>query len=154
MVGSNNPPDGLLNAPSPKIELTVPRTTQYLGLVRRVVAMAAERVGFEAGEVDKVELAVDEACSNAVLYGQAEAGQLSIVVEITEGRFTVILPEDGPAFAFEDKGNFSVKDHHDDVDYGGLGIYIIKNFMDEVFYEHTPELGNVIIMSKLRSVSV
>ena len=40
----------LLSALSPKIHLQVPRTTQYLGMVRRVVAMAAERVGFNAEE--------------------------------------------------------------------------------------------------------
>lgn len=154
MSGTPNPPHAPLNAPPPKIELRVPRTTQYLGLVRRVVAIAAERVGFEPEEVDKVELAVDEACSNAVLYGQDEAGQLHVVVEITEERFTIVLRENGPAFAFEEKGNFSVEDHYEQVDYGGLGIYIIKNFMDEVTYEHTDELGNVITMSKFRSVSV
>ncbi len=143
-----------MTPPPPKIELTVPRTTQYLGMVRRVVAMAAERIGFELTEVDMIELAIDEACSNAVIYGTAEDGQLKITVEITDERFTVVLCEDGPRFPFEEKGNFKVEEQLGSVDHGGLGIYIIKRFMDEVSYAHTKECGNVITMTKLRSVTV
>jgi serine/threonine-protein kinase RsbW len=143
-----------LTAPPPKIELTVPRTTQYLGMVRRVVAMAAERVGFEPTEVDMIELAIDEACSNAVIYGTSVDGQLKISVEITDVRFTVVLSEDGPRFPFEDKGNFNVEEQLGASEHGGLGIYIIKRFMDEVSYTHSDECGNVITMTKLRSVPV
>lgn len=144
----------LLKPPPPKIALTVPRTTQYLGMVRRVVAMAAERVGFATEEVDKIELAIDEACSNAVLYGAEDEAQLAIEVEITEEQFMVTLRDHGPPFDFEGSGNFKVEERLESVEYGGLGIYIIKNFMDDVSYQHTPAHGNVIKMAKLRPISV
>jgi serine/threonine-protein kinase RsbW len=144
-----------LRGTPPKIELTVPRTTQYLGMVRRVVAMAAERVGFVPEEVDMIELAIDEACSNAVLYACDEDGQLDIIVEITDQRFTIIMRDHGgERFDFEGEGNFEVEEKLQGTQHGGLGIYIIKNFMDEVTYEYSQEYGNVILMAKLRPVSV
>jgi serine/threonine-protein kinase RsbW len=141
-----------MSAPNPRIQLTVPRTTQYLGMVRRVVAMAAERVGFDGEEVDKIELAIDEACSNSVLYAQAEPGELEIEVKITDERFTVVLRDDGAPFDFDARGNFEVEDQLRSVEYGGLGIYIIKNFMDDVQYRHTGR-GNELVMAKLRPVT-
>ena len=135
----------------PRIELTVPRTTQYLGMVRKVVAMAAARVGFPREEVDLIELAVDEACSNAILYADDDSpATLSLEVAISETEFTIVLNDGGPCYDFEGKGNFQVEEQLGARESGGLGIYIIKTFMDEVCYEHSPETGSVITMTKLR----
>lgn len=131
----------------------MPRASQYLGMVRRVVAMAAERVGFDPEDVDKIELAIDEACSNAVLYGGDGPGLLDVEVVVTPQRFAVTLRDDGEAFDFEGRGNFDLSERNRSVEYGGLGIYIIKNFMDEVSYRHD-ERGNTLRMAKLRSVGV
>lgn len=139
----------------PRIELTVPRTTQYLGMVRKVVAMAAERVEFPPEEVDKIELAIDEACSNAVLYGDEAAAELRISVAIDEERFVVVMQDStGDAFDFEGRGNFDLDEKLASVEHGGLGIYIIKNFMDEVRFEHSASHGNVLTMVKLRSFAL
>lgn len=134
----------------------VPRTTQYLGMVRKVVAMAAERVGFPTAEVDLIELAVDEACSNAVIHGSDQGcpANMKLEVDITLAKFMIILRDGGPRYDFEDKGNFQVEDQLQAKEHGGLGIYIIKNFMDEVQYEYTEQDGSVITMVKLRPVSV
>lgn len=135
----------------PRIELTVPRTTQYLGMVRKVVAMAAARVGFPREQVDLIELAVDEACSNAILYAAADSpSDLTLEVDISEAEFKIVLNDGGPCYDFAAKGNFKVEDQLSAKESGGLGIYIMKNFMDEVRYEHSEATGSVITMTKLR----
>ena len=123
-------------------------------MVRKVVAMAAERVGIVREEVDKIELAIDEACSNAVLHAHPgnSLGQIRIKVDITESRFTVQIRDGGKRFPFEEQGNFDLDDKNKKMEPGGLGIYIIKHFMDEVRYSYTEEHGNEITMSKLRVV--
>jgi anti-sigma regulatory factor (Ser/Thr protein kinase) len=132
------------------ITLAVPRRTQHLSLIRKVVATAAREVGFQDDDVDKIELAIDEACSNAILYAQPTSPR-QIVVEVRPGpdRFVVTLKDGGPPFAFEQKGHFEVEDQLRTADRGGLGIYIIRRFMDDVTYHHSAEDGNVIIMTKL-----
>ena len=69
-------------------------------------------------------------------------------------RFTVTLCDHGAPFDFDGRGNFKVEERLESVEHGGLGIYIIKNFMDDVSYEYTAAHGNVIKMAKLRPVSV
>jgi anti-sigma regulatory factor (Ser/Thr protein kinase) len=132
------------------ITLTVPRRTQHLSLVRKVVATAARGAGFTAEDVDKIELAVDEACSNAILYAEPPEPR-DIVVELhpDPGRFVIVLKDGGPPFAFEEKGRFAVEQQLRAPERGGLGIYIIRQFMDEVAYAYSPEDGNVITMTKV-----
>lgn len=138
-----------------RIALTVPRATHFLGMVRKVVAAAAERSGFGPSDVDMIELAIDEACSNAVLHGgPGSPDSIGVEVEITEGAFVMTLVDGGPPYAFEECGNFVLADKLAEDGHGGLGIYIMKTFMDEVSYRYTPAQGSVLRLSKLRALEV
>lgn len=132
------------------ITLAVPRRTQHLSLVRKVVATSAREVGFAPEEVDKIELAVDEAVSNAILYAEPERPR-QIVVQVHPGptRFVVVLKDGGPPFPFEEKGRIVLEQQLRAPDRGGLGIYIIRQFMDQVDYEYSDVDGNVITMTKI-----
>ncbi|MGE0708387.1 MAG: ATP-binding protein [Planctomycetota bacterium] len=135
---------------TPHLDLTIPRRTAYLGLIRKAVGVTAGELGFQRDDVDLIELAVDEACSNAILYAsEASPPTISVEVRVTDERFTVILVDGNPRYPFAD--------HEVELDHqlasderGGLGIYIIKRFMDEVDYECCPERGSVVTMTKLR----
>lgn len=136
-----------------RLTLAVPRDTHYLSLLRRVVSDVAMRAGFRGEALDKIELAVDEACSNAMIYqvdddGLSRCEQIEIEVTIDHPRFVVVLRDRGQQYPFEEQGNFDLEDHLRRMEPGGLGIYIIKNFMDEVVYEHTSRHGNVLTMVK------
>lgn len=132
------------------ITLAVPRRTQHLSLVRKVVATSAREVGFGPDEVDKIELAIDEAVSNAILYAEPEQPR-QIVVQVQPGpsRFVVVLKDGGPPFPFEEKGRIVLEQQLRTPERGGLGIYIIRQFMDEVAYEYSAAEGNVITMTKV-----
>lgn len=132
------------------ITLAVPRRTQHLSLIRKVVATAAREVGFQDDDVDKIELAIDEACSNAILYAEPTEPR-QIVVEVRPGpeRFVVMLKDGGPPFAFEEKGRIQLDEQLSSSERGGLGIYIIRRFMDDVVYHYSAEDGNVITMTKV-----
>jgi serine/threonine-protein kinase RsbW len=144
------------NATSEKVErvaLSVPRDTHYLAILRRVVQDAGLRAGFRGETLDKIELAVDEACSNAMIYqvsaeGRGRFDTLDLEVYLDGPRFVVVLRDQGDRYPFDEQGNFDLEDHLRHMEPGGLGIYIIKNFMDEVIYEHSPRGGNVLTMVK------
>ncbi|MCW8141976.1 MAG: ATP-binding protein [Planctomycetota bacterium] len=132
-----------------KITLAVPRRTQHLSLVRKVVATSAVEAGFAPDEVDKIELAVDEAVSNAILYAEpAEPRQIVVQVHPGPERFVIVLKDGGPPFPFEEKGQIVLEQQLRSPERGGLGIYIIRQFMDEVAYEYSARDGNVITMTK------
>ncbi len=136
-----------------RVSLTFPRDTHYLAIVRRVVADTAHRAGFDADEVAKIELAVDEACSNAIIYqvdheGAGRFTELGVEIKIEGPRFVVVLQDRGAPYPFDEKGNFDLEDSLRRHEPGGLGIYIIKNFMDEVSYHHSSREGNTLTMVK------
>ncbi len=138
---------------SERVAITFPRDTHYLAIVRRVVADAALRAGFDGEDVAKIELAVDEACSNAIMYqvdheGSARFQELAVEIMIERPRFAVTLQDRGAPYAFEECGNFDLEDQLRRLEPGGLGIYIIKNFMDEVAYHHSARDGNTLTMVK------
>jgi anti-sigma regulatory factor (Ser/Thr protein kinase) len=136
-----------------RVAITFPRDTHYLAIVRKVVADAALRAGFDADDVAKIELAVDEACSNAIVYqvdheGAARFNELGVEIKLERPRFTVVLQDRGAPYPFDEQGNFDLEDQLRRLEPGGLGIYIIKNFMDEVSYNHSPRDGNTLTMVK------
>lgn len=136
-----------------RVTMTFPRDTHYLAIVRRVIADAAVRAGFDSDDVAKIELAVDEACSNAIIYqvdqdGSGRFAELGVEIRIDGSRFTVVLQDKGEPYPFHDKGNFDLEDSLRRHEPGGLGIYIIKNFMDEVVYNHSSREGNTLTMVK------
>jgi serine/threonine-protein kinase RsbW len=136
-----------------RLVLSFPRDTHYLALIRKVVADTATRAGFTADDVAKIELAVDEACSNAIIYqverdGTERFSELVVEVRISRSRYTVVLVDGGAPYPFDDKGNFDLEDRLRTLEAGGLGIYMIKNFMDEVLYEHSATRGNMLTMVK------
>jgi serine/threonine-protein kinase RsbW len=136
------------------VKLTVPRATPHLRLVRKVVALAAQQLDFPPEDVDKIELAVDEACSNAIMHAEplrAEtAPQIHLEVWLSPDALTVVLKDGGEPFAFDGKGaaDMDVEQQLDSPDRGGLGIYMMRQLMDQVGYEHSPADGNVITLLK------
>ena len=149
-----------LEAGSPEqVRLRVPRHTGYLALLRITVVHMARRMGFVDDELHKLELAVDEACANAVLHGGpcSDAGDgtgppqdvIELSIRAAPDRLAITVLEPGRPFPFEDSGNFRIEDHLATFDPGGLGIYIIKSFMDEATYRHRPGVGNELTMVKL-----
>lgn len=152
-----------------RVLLKIPRDTHYLALIRKVVSDVAVSVGFDRWNIDKIELAVDEACSNAIVYqvtnegvGKFDELEIEVVVErpspktraglprtgAESGALRVILRDAGDPYPFEAEGNIDLEDHLRSLEPGGLGIYIIKSFMDEVAYEHSPHAGNTLSMVK------
>ena len=158
-----------------QVVLRIPRDTHYLSLIRKVVADLGELAGFKRPDLDKIELAVDEACSNAIIYqvtsegrGKFEDLEMEITVDRRAGKpgddlrkssavnrarterpgLQIVLRDRGDPYPFEEKGNIDLEDHLRAMEPGGLGIYIIKSFMDEVAYDHSPDDGNSLTMVK------
>lgn len=149
---------GLAAGAAEKVRLRVPRHTEYLSLLRIAVVHVARRMGFIDDELHKLELAVDEACANAVLHGGpcSDPGDgtgepedvIELTIRATRDRLAITVLEPGRPFPFEDRGNFALEDHLASFDPGGLGIFIIKSFMDEAVYRHRPGVGNELTMVK------
>jgi serine/threonine-protein kinase RsbW len=129
--------------------LNIPGKTDNLEAIRNFVAGIARNAGFGDEDVNKIELAVDEACSNVIEHAYASDGakDIGIAVLIDRMKLTVTVTDHGRSFHFDGVPLPDMKQYLAELRVGGLGIYLMKMLMDEV--EYRSEHGrNEVRMSK------
>jgi len=136
-----------------RFTLLVPSSTENLALIRDFVSNVGLQAGLGEDDVAKLELAVDEACTNVIEH--AHRGDLSkdVVVRATfdERTLRVEVVDTGEGFdpATQPQENLEqmVAKHRS----GGLGLRVMKSLMDEVSYEIVPgDTNRLRMVKKLR----
>jgi serine/threonine-protein kinase RsbW len=140
-----------------KILLLAPGHGSSLAHIRDVVGDLARKIGFDEDEAAKIEMAVDEACSNVVKHAYSpdkewywEHRDPEIRLDIrTEGnRLVVEINDHGQGFDFANYRPVDIEDRLREMKRGGYGIFIMRNFMDEVQYNSNDQTGNTLRMVK------
>jgi anti-sigma regulatory factor (Ser/Thr protein kinase) len=128
------------------VVLDVPADPAAMFMVRALVGKVSERIGFEAEEVDKLVLAVDEACTNVIRHAYANRSDGRIILTFTLGLdyFEIIIRDFGNG---ADPATFQGRDL-DQVRPGGLGTHFIKSAVDKVEYNVPPGGGMLLKMVK------
>jgi anti-sigma regulatory factor (Ser/Thr protein kinase) len=131
---------------------TFPGQFDSLAAIGEFITQAAEAAGLDDRAVYAVQLAVDEACSNIIehAYGGEEEGDIEITYHINGNGLTVILRDQGCVF---DPSDVSEPDRQCDLEersVGGLGIFFMRQLMDEVHFECTLDSGNKLTMIKYK----
>ena len=130
------------------VVLEIPADPGSLFIVRAVVAKLSARIGFSAGETDRLVLATDEACSNIIrhAYGESSHERIILTFFVNLDYFEIDIRDFGPS---ADPATFQARDL-DDVRPGGLGIHFIKSAVDKVEYDNPPEGGMLLRLVKFR----
>ena len=130
--------------------LKIPSQTDDLEVIRDFVAGVAKKVGFDGDEVNKIELAVDEACTNVIehAYQYDEKKNIDVAIKIDYHKFTVVVTDRGKGFNMQDIEMPDMKSYLAEIRVGGLGIYLMKTLMDEVDYHSEPGVKNEVRMVK------
>jgi serine/threonine-protein kinase RsbW len=122
------------------LELQVPSRTEYIAVVRLVVASlvsARRRVADE--RIDDLKLAVSEACTNAIEANlQAAGGDHAVVVKVWEGpeRLEVCVGDSGPGFDPDMLPEHPPVTDPERLNFErGLGIPLIRTLVDAVRFE-------------------
>jgi anti-sigma regulatory factor (Ser/Thr protein kinase) len=118
--------------------LTVPARFDQLRRITEFVSSQAERAGFTQLELHRIELAVDEACSNIIQH--AYAGQPGGLIRARvwfqpRQRIVITLIDTGQPFDPEDVPKHDPEAELDDMKVGGLGLFLMRQAMDEVRFE-------------------
>lgn len=106
------------------------------------------QLGIETA-VFEVQTAVDEACTNIMKYAYSEEGGIiTITCELQVNDLVVTIKDKGKPF---DPYSVPLPDLVADLDkrrIGGLGIYLMRKFMDDVSYSFDTNKGNTLVMRK------
>lgn len=115
---------------SAEVELQLPADTQYVGLARLVVTVAARNAGMAEERIEDLKIAVSEATTNAINAHRRYHQDTPVVLQFGpsgDGSFEVTVVDAGPGFdpapPAEDR-DWTLE--------GGLGVTLIRGLADEV----------------------
>ena len=129
----------------------IPSATRYLSRVRQFVDQQTSEAGLSDKAAGEVQLAVDEACANAIehAYGGSEEGTVEIVTKKTKSQFTVIIRHKGVPF---DKAKYrppDLKVAAAERWKGGFGVALIHRLVDHVEYRQRGRTSEVYLVKNL-----
>ena len=122
---------------------------QSLDEIRDFVGEAASQVGFSKKEIYSIQLAADEASTNIIehAYAGIEGGKIEMVCNIVDSELEIVMRDQGTPFDPSSVPEPKVKADLAERKIGGLGMYLMRKLMDEVYYESSSE-GNTLRMIK------
>jgi serine/threonine-protein kinase RsbW len=131
-------------------KLEVPSSTENLAIIRDFTCAVGERAGMEPGDVAKLELAVDEGCANVIehAYSHDTTKEVSVRAAFDEDAIVIVISDSGKGFDPASVEQQDLENLAAERKSGGLGMRLIKNLMDEVYYEMVPGVKNELRMVK------
>ncbi len=120
-----------------------------LATIADFVTQAAKASGLSEKATFEVQLAVDEACTNVIEhgYGEEEKGEITLCCEGVNDNFVVTIHDHGRPFDPEAIPPPDLTCSLAERLCGGLGLYFMRQLMDEVRFHFDAE-GNKLTMIK------
>lgn len=118
--------------------LTIPARFDQLQRASAFVSEIAAAAGFRGLQLNRIELAVDEACSNIIehAYAQTPGGEIRIHVHVEPGyRIIITLIDTGEPFDPDAIPLHNPESDSDELQSGGLGLFLMRRAMDGVQFE-------------------
>jgi serine/threonine-protein kinase RsbW len=134
-------------------ELKVKSTTDNLERIREFIKSVSAQSGFSDDVIDKISLAVDEACTNIIkhAYKNSPNGDIVINAKLFDNKLTVSITDFGLDFNPDAVPVPDIKKYYQQHKVGGLGIYLMKKLMDEVKYNPSVDNKNQVVLVKYLS---
>jgi serine/threonine-protein kinase RsbW len=140
------------------VTLHLPCRYSYLRMIRQSVLDMCARAGLSEFKAAQLEMAVDEACANVIEHsygGETGASHnashpgLRINLMQCRDRIVVEIFDRGSGFDFEGQSIVDPQAYVDANRQRGLGMFIIRKFVDDVAYERETSSGNCLRLTKL-----
>jgi anti-sigma regulatory factor (Ser/Thr protein kinase) len=133
------------------VVVQTPGDIGYLHRIREFIAGMATEAGIDPHEIDNIELAVDEACTNVIEHGYAPDDinkELTIRLEIDTSKLVLTVIDRARPFNILHYEPRDINDLKSEGKDGGLGIRLIKHIMDDIDYQTKDDGQNELTMTK------
>lgn len=149
-------PSAPLLVPSATWHLALPGTPDSLPQIRHLVQDATARCGFSPEETAKIEMAVDEACTNVIehAYHALDPHLLqNLEIEVNAQEFAdrleiTVLDRSPHSFPIHEDSGIDVDHYLAEQRRRGLGLFIIRSFVDDVKHRFVEGHGNELLLVK------
>lgn len=126
-------------------------TLVNLSRARDFIGRKAREAGAPETDVTKIEISCDEWSANIIEHalGEDSSQGFTIACSFADNRFTIVFENDGSRFNPIEQEDVDLDDHYDDEKERGLGLYIMKEMMDEIHYEYLNDSTNKLTLVKI-----
>lgn len=138
--------------PEEVIQLVLPARTGVLERVAMMTESVAREAGFTRSEAERIVLAVDEVVSNVIehAYGPGSAETFELRLGTAGDALRIVIADYGQPFDFEAASRKYDGQATPDQPVGGIGLFLVREVMDEVRYEPDTVDGNRVTLVKRR----
>ena len=129
--------------------LTLPNDVQEVPQLAAFVDEICESAGIDMGTTMKMNLAIEEAVVNVMNYAYPSGvkGEVRIEAGVREGYVEFVISDDGTPFNPTEVEDADTTLSAEERQIGGLGIFLVKHFMDIVEYKYV-DGQNVLTLRK------
>ena len=130
--------------------LTLDNEVAQISRLPEFVEKAVKESKLDASLTDSINLALEEAVTNVILYAYPEGtpGKVNIDVAVTDKALYFTISDKGKPFDPTARQEVDIEADVEDRPIGGLGIHLVRNIMDEVRYERRGDKNVLILIKK------
>lgn len=110
-----------------KMQLSLPTEARYVGMMRNVAQSVMTDIGAPGDATEDVELAVTEACANAVRH--SDVGEYIVHLNVDDAVCHVEIVDSGGGF---DPSSVPAPDSDSEALEGGRGLYLMQHLVDDM----------------------
>lgn len=140
-----------MKPPIEEYKITQKAVLENLSALRNFIERSCRHIEMGDGIRFDLQLAVDEACTNIITHGfkHLEPGLIKITFHRYPDRIVITILDNGHPFDPEKAPAPDVGSHWRHRKIGGLGLFLIKELVDEVRYQKDSEKGNRMLLTKM-----
>lgn len=114
--------------------ISVPSETRNLSMIREFVTRASQRTLLSTVDVERLTLAVDEACANVIehAYGHDATREITIRVLVDDTQVAVDVIDSGASYDPTKHNPATIEELAEHRKDGGMGIRLMKLATDEL----------------------
>jgi len=121
-----------------------------LSKAREFISKKAIEAGVDESDITRIEISCDEWSANIIEHALGNDQMKGFTIECRSeyGKFLIIYEHEGERFNPIEQEDVDVNNHFSESKERGLGIYIMKEMMDEIHYEYLHARTNRLTLVK------
>ena len=131
--------------------LILPNDVQEVPKLAAFVDEVCEAAGMDMSATMQMNLAIEEAVVNVMNYAYppGKKGEINISATANDSRLKIVISDSGVPFDPTAKGEADTTLSAEERPIGGLGIFLVRQLMDSVNYEHVDSYNVLTLMKNL-----
>lgn len=130
------------------LKMEIVANPEYISIIRLTLSGIANSIGFCIEDIEDMKVAVSEACTNVIRHSDDD--KICIIFEKAENGLTTIIEDNGKGYNLDSIKKPDLLNPKEN----GLGIFIIKTLMDDVYIESKENKGTFIKMTKYMGADI